>query len=72
MATYTLLGHLHLRAQRFQEARAAYEESLQINPFDPSVHEGLALVYRELGEEKKARDAEEAHQRLLRSLRQGS
>ncbi len=72
VATYTLLGHLHLRAQRFQEARAAYEESLQINPFDPSVHEGLALVYRELGEEKKARDAEEAHQRLLRSLRQGS
>jgi Flp pilus assembly protein TadD len=57
--TLTLLGHLHLRSGRYPEARDAYLESFRINPFDPSIHQGLALAYRKLDEQEKAQAAEE-------------
>lgn len=64
--TYTLLGHVHLRFGRFAEAKAAYLESFQINPFDPSIHQGLALAYGRLGEAQKAERAEKTFRRLVR------
>ena len=71
-ATYTLLGHIHLRAGRMEQARDAYLESFQINPFDPDIHRGLVLAYRKLGEEKKAAKAEEILRGLTRRLSRNS
>lgn len=71
-ATYTLLGHIHLRAGRMEQARDAYLESFQINPFDPDIHRGLVLAYRKLGEEEKAGKAEEILRGLTRRLSRNS
>ncbi|MDP7386152.1 MAG: hypothetical protein QF593_08990, partial [Nitrospinota bacterium] len=54
------------------EARDAYLESFQINPFDPDIHRGLVLAYRKLGEEKKAAKAEEILRGLTRRLSRNS
>jgi len=45
-----------------------YLESSQINPFDPGVHQGLALAYQKLGEKEKAKKAEETLHLLVRGL----
>jgi len=34
----------------FNQAKAAFEESIQINPFNPEVHVGLANAYARLGD----------------------
>ena len=47
---YVQLGRVHLKRQEFVKARTAYEESIQINPFNPEVHIGLAQAYAELGD----------------------
>ncbi|MFQ5913055.1 MAG: peptidase MA family metallohydrolase [Nitrospinota bacterium] len=70
--TYTLLGHVHLRGGRFGRAKDAYLESFLINPFDPSIHQGLALAYGKLGERSKAKAAEEVFRRLVRGFQQKS
>ena len=67
--TYTLLGHVHLRSGRYEEARDAYLESFRINPFNPGIHRGLALAYGKLGEARKAKETEETFRRLVRGLR---
>ncbi len=49
-APYSHLGQVYLRRNDFERAKTAFEESLQINPFDPSVHIGLAHAYAGLGD----------------------
>jgi len=49
-AAYVRLGRLHLKRKEYRQAGAAYEESIQINPFDPEPHAALAGIYAELGE----------------------
>ena len=36
--------------KHFKQAQAAFEESIQINPFNPEVHVGLANAYAMLGD----------------------
>jgi Tfp pilus assembly protein PilF len=39
-----------LKLKDFTQAKEAFEESIQINPFNPWVHVGLANAYAMLGE----------------------
>jgi tetratricopeptide (TPR) repeat protein len=57
--TYTRLGQVYLKLKDFTLARLAFEESVQINPFNPWVHVGLANAYDQLGElERSAKERE--------------
>jgi tetratricopeptide (TPR) repeat protein len=47
---YTQLGQVYLKRNDFEQAKAAFEESIQINPFNPEVHVGLANAYAALGD----------------------
>jgi tetratricopeptide (TPR) repeat protein len=47
---YTQLGQVYLKLKDFTQAKEAFEESIQINPFNPWVHVGLANAYAMLGE----------------------
>jgi tetratricopeptide (TPR) repeat protein len=46
---YNRLGRVYLKLKDFKRAQEAFEESLQINPFNPEVHLGLADAYAMLG-----------------------
>jgi tetratricopeptide (TPR) repeat protein len=46
---YNRLGQVYLKLKDFKRAQEAFEESLQINPFNPEVHLGLADAYAMLG-----------------------
>jgi len=59
-------AELHLRRGDHASARAAMEEAVQINPFDPRPHEMLIALYAESG-----REAELAREgRVLRTIRE--
>jgi tetratricopeptide (TPR) repeat protein len=47
---YTQLGQVYLKTKDFMGAKQAFEESVQINPFNPEVHVGLANAYAMLGD----------------------
>ena len=47
---YTQLGRVYLKRKEFEQARKAFEESLQISPFNPEIHVGLAEAYAVLGD----------------------
>ena len=47
---YSLLGRVYLKRNDFEQAKAAFQESIQINPFNPEVHIGLADAYAVLGD----------------------
>jgi tetratricopeptide (TPR) repeat protein len=47
---YTLLGQVYLKRHDFEQAKAAFEQSIQINPFNPEVHVGLADACAVLGD----------------------
>ena len=47
---YTQLGRVYLKLKDFNKSKEAFEESIQINPFNPEVHVGLARAYDLLGD----------------------
>jgi tetratricopeptide (TPR) repeat protein len=47
---FTALGQTYLKLKNLKEARDAFQEAIQINPFDPEAHMGLASAYEMLGE----------------------
>jgi tetratricopeptide (TPR) repeat protein len=49
-STYTDLGKIYLRLKDFRRAEEAFQASIQINPFDPEVHQGLATAFEMLGD----------------------
>ena len=49
-SAHTQLGWVHLKQNDFIGAKRAFVESIQINPFNPEVHIGLANVYAMLGD----------------------
>ncbi|RMF86415.1 MAG: tetratricopeptide repeat protein [Nitrospinota bacterium] len=65
VTTYTNLGILFLQQKRLAEAEEAFTEAIQINPFDPQVHQGLYQIYLLRGEREKAAQAEKTVQTLL-------
>jgi cytochrome c-type biogenesis protein CcmH/NrfG len=59
---YTQLGQIYLKLQDFKQAKAAFEEANQINPFNPDVHVGLANAYAMLADNAgAARERDIAH-----------
>jgi tetratricopeptide (TPR) repeat protein len=48
---YTQLGQIYLKLKDFKKAREAFEDSIQINPFNPEVHLGMANAYEMLGDQ---------------------
>ena len=64
--SYTQLGKIYLRLNDFKSAREAFEESIQINPFNPDVHSGLADAYEMLGDKSGALKEKEMAKRLGR------
>jgi tetratricopeptide (TPR) repeat protein len=63
---YTQTGQVYLKLKDFKRARGAFEESLQINPFDPEVHLGLAQACEMLGDPADAAKAREVANKLRR------
>jgi Flp pilus assembly protein TadD len=51
---YTQLGQIYLRLKDFKKAREAFEDSIQINPFNPEAHLGLGQAYEVLGDKANA------------------
>jgi predicted Zn-dependent protease len=51
---YTRLGQVHIKLKDFKSARENFEASIQINPFDPEVHQGLATASEMLGDSAAA------------------
>jgi tetratricopeptide (TPR) repeat protein len=64
--SYTQLGQVYLKLKDFKGAREAFEESIQINPFNPDVHLGLADAYEMLGDKSGALKEKEVAKRLGR------
>ena len=62
--SYTQLGEIYLKKKDFQEARRAFEESIQINPFDPEIHQGLGQAYEMLGDPSGAVKEKEIARKL--------
>jgi len=52
--TYINLGKTYLKLKDFKRAKEAFQESVQINPFNPEVHQGLAKAYEMLGDQSGA------------------
>lgn len=61
---YVLLGEALVRAERWNEAYEMLREAAALNPFDPSVHQNLAKVYRQQGMTARAELAE-THAKLV-------
>ncbi|MFH1489799.1 MAG: tetratricopeptide repeat protein [Pseudomonadota bacterium] len=62
---YTQLGRVHLKQNDFNAAKTAFEESIQINPFNPEVHIGLGNAYAMLGDTEGSTRERAVAQKLL-------
>ncbi len=51
---YTQMGQIYMKLKDFKKAREAFEDSIQINPFNPEAHLGLANAHEMLGEKALA------------------
>jgi tetratricopeptide (TPR) repeat protein len=65
-APYTYLGQSYLKLKDFKKAKESFSESVQINPFDPEAHQGLAQAYEMLGEKGAAHKEQEIADKLKR------
>jgi tetratricopeptide (TPR) repeat protein len=63
---YTQLGQIYLKLKDFKRAREAFEDSIQINPFNPEAHLGLANAYEMLGDPSDATKEREIVKKLGR------
>ena len=61
---FTHLGQTHLKLGNFKEAKEAFQEVIQVNPFNPEVHRDLALIYETLGDKESARNEREVFRKL--------
>ncbi len=60
----TQLGQTHLKLGNFKEAKEAFQEVIEVNPFSPEAHRDLALAYEALGEKESAQKEKEAFRKL--------
>ncbi len=63
---YTQLGQIYMKLKDFKKAREAFEDSIQINPFDPEAHLGLANAHEMLGDPSDATKEREIAKKLGR------
>jgi tetratricopeptide (TPR) repeat protein len=62
--THTNLGRLYGALHEYEHARLAWLEAVQINPFDPAIHQHLAEIYQQLGQTDKAQQEQQLFERL--------
>lgn len=62
--THTNLGRLYGALHEYEKARLAWLEAVQINPFDPAIHQHLAEIYQQLGQTDKAQQEQQLFERL--------
>jgi len=65
-ALYKQMGRIYLKLSDFPKAREAFGEAIQINPFDPEVHAGMANALERLGDPSGAGKEREISKRLVR------
>jgi tetratricopeptide (TPR) repeat protein len=63
---YTDLGKIYLRFKDFKRAEEAFQASIQINPFDPEIHFGLATALEMLGDKAAGLQEREVGKKLNR------
>ena len=64
--SYTQLGRIYLLKKNFEGAKEAFEESIQINPFDPDIHIGISSAYAMLGNASSSEKERNVAQQLIR------
>jgi len=57
VSTWIQLGRAAYELGKYPDARDYLEEAARINPFDPEVHERLAMVYDKLGQPARAQQS---------------
>jgi tetratricopeptide (TPR) repeat protein len=62
----TKLGQVYLKMKDFKKAREAFEDSIQINPFNPEAHIGMANACEILGDQSTATKERDIAKRLRR------
>jgi len=63
---YTQLGQIYLKLKDFKKAKEAFEDSIQINPFNPEAHLGMANACEMLGDQSGATREREIAKKLGR------
>ncbi len=63
---YTQMGQIYMKLKDFKKAREAFEDSIQINPFNPEAHLGLANACEMIGDPSDAAKEREIANRLGR------
>ncbi|MFB3885912.1 MAG: tetratricopeptide repeat protein [Thermodesulfobacteriota bacterium] len=63
---YTQMGQIYVKLGNFKKAREAFEEAIQINPFNPENHLGLAQACEMLGDPSVAAREREIVRKLGR------
>ena len=66
VGTQIQLGHLYHTTKDYPSAIAALEESIQINPFDPTIYHLLYQIHTARGDAKKANNSKAALEMLMR------
>lgn len=57
MSNWIMLGRLHKVGQQWTDAEKAYQKALEIQPDNEDALTGLAMVYADLGDNKRATEA---------------
>lgn len=63
---YTQLGRIYLLKKDFKGAKEAFEQSIQINPFNPDIHVGVANAYAMLGDTLGSEKERDLARKLIR------
>jgi tetratricopeptide (TPR) repeat protein len=63
---YAHLGKVFLKQNDFKSAMESFQTSIQINPFNPEVHLGLAEAYETLGDKDRGLKEREIAKKLTR------
>ncbi len=69
LETWLMLGRLHKVAQSSPDSEKAYQKALEIDPDNEDANVGLAMVYSDLGDSKKASELLEKVARKSPNLR---
>jgi tetratricopeptide (TPR) repeat protein len=62
---YSYMGKIFLSQKDFKSAIESFQNSVQINPFNPEVHLGLAEAYEALGDQTRALKEREIAKKLM-------
>jgi tetratricopeptide (TPR) repeat protein len=63
---YTTLGKIYLKHKDLESAMESFQTVIQINPFNPEAHLGLAEAYEILGEKERGSKEREIAKKLMR------